>query len=1141
MELKKHLQTLFLATALILLSGIETNAQQIYASSASEISSGNRVDNAANATAANGEFATVRSYGGVALGIGAYSGALKLEFTNSVPANTTAYIKVDGENNGLFDSLLGGSLGVLLSNEAGAALLGDHYVEILALNTLGTTVASGRTDNLTSSSTLKVVRDKEGDIFIAITPKAAYTSLVVKDVTDALLLGTENFTNVYHAFYINETPTICIPEGTFTSYDGTGITLDLLNLGATGVNNPEFAIDGDSTTYATISVGIISAFASMSQDIQFLNTASDTDQLEINISTQEGRLLNVALLQNIQIDLYEEDLVVYSTSLAAANIIAIQPSEALEIQTIIIKPNTKFDKLRMTLSSPVGINLAQQINLFSTKIKTAPPTLSEGDENQSFCTVDIPKISDLKANVTGTLIWYNQANGRNAFALTDTLLDGFTYYASNFNGSCESNPRLAVFVTLRDASTPVGSSLQSFCKVKKATIADLEVSSSGTVTWYDQATGGNTYTNEDYLLQGQQYYASNFDGTCESSMRLKVTVTISDIDSPEGSSPQNFCSENNPTISDLQASGSGTIVWYDQESEGNMYAIDTPLVDGVQYYAANSDGTCESSNRLEVTALLTNLDAPTGENIQKFCSDKAPKIADLNTSSTNTVVWYDQSAAGKAYDTDTPLIDGLKYYGANSNGDCESKERLEVTVAIENISTPTTTCTNQSFCVIDAAKIADLDATASGNVIWYNQVTNGNAYSPDTSLIDGLEYYGANSNGTCESSDRLAITVSITDSNAPEGMASQRFCDEEMPTIRDLEVSATGTIIWYNQEVGGDAYNSEALLEDGLSYYASNSVSLCESSIRLKVTVLITNTVAIKIQGNTEDVCFGTREIYIAPSGYAPYAWDIVGGEIISGGSSEDNTIEIEWQNLTDTAISVSLTGGCFNKNTAEQAVEIVTCSDLTIVKKVDIVRPSFGDTVFFTIQVENSSLSIFKAIQVFEILSSGFIYVSKSTTLGAYNEDTGIWNIPTLGANQSATLTIEAKIHTIGSYLNTAQIIESTPIDADTTNNTAKILVTPLCLKIYNTITPNGDGMNDYFVISCIENFPNNTIEIYDRYGSIIYKKKNYRNDWNGIANQTSKIIRTGEKLPNGTYFFILKLNDGNTKDTKSYIQIIK
>ena len=1141
MEPKKHLQTLFLTTFFILLSVLNTHAQQIYASSASEVSLGNHVDNTGNAAAANGKFATIRSYGGVSAGIGAYSGELKLEFTGLVPANTTTYIKVDGGNNGLFDSLLGGSLGALLSNEAGTLAIGDHYVEVKAFDDSGIIVASGRTDNLTSSKTLKIVRNKDGDVFIAISPKAAYRSLVVQDITNALLLGTENFTNVYHAFYINSMPIICNPEGTFTSYDGTGITLDLLNLGATGVNNPEFAIDRNDTTYSTISVGVVSALASIYQDIQFLTTASDKDQLEINIGTQEGSLLNLALLQNINIELYKKEIVVYSTSADAANTITIQPSTAGDIHKIIINSGIEFDRLRLTLSSPAGVNLAQQINLFSTKIAITPPTISEGAENQTFCTSDIPKVSDLIASATGTLVWYQQTSGGSPYTMTDTLVDGVTYYASNVNGSCESSPRLPVFVSLQDLTPPAGSSLQSFCKVKRAIIANLEVSAFGVVTWYDRAIGGNSYTSKDYLVHGQQYYASNSDGTCESSIRLKVAVTITNINAPEGDPSQSFCSENTPTINDLEASASGTIIWYDQENDGNRYAMDTSLIHGVPYYAANSDGTCESSNRLEVTAAVMDLSTPTGENTQEFCAYKNSKISDLNATATNTVIWYDQSTDGNTYDAATLLIDGLKYYGANSDGNCESAKRLTVTVAINNTSTPRTNNENQSFCEIDAPKIADLDATANGTVIWYDQDTDGNAYSANALLVDGLQYYAANSDGTCESSDRLAVTAFVTDSNAPEGNSSQNFCSEEMPTIKDLEASATGTIIWYNQEKSGNIYSTDTPLKQGFSYYGANLASPCESSTRLKVTVILKKNVDIKIQGNTAEICFGTREIYQAPIGYAPYAWSIVGGKIISGGTNADNAIEVEWNNLIDTTISVALTGGCFNTNMAEQAVEIVTCSDLTIQKEVDIIKPTFGDTVTFTIQVENSSLSVFTDIQIFELLSNGFIYISKSATLGTYNENSGVWNIPSLGANQSATLTIEAEVHTTGSYLNTVQIINSVPIDANTSNNTARILVSPLCLKVYNTITPNGDGMNDYFIISCIENFPNTMIEIFDRYGSIVYKKKNYKNDWNGVANQTSKIIKTGEKLPNGTYFFILKMNDTNIKDKKSYIQIIK
>ena len=1382
MELKKHLQSLFLASSFILLSGLKMQAQEIYATSTSEVSSGNYVDNTSNAGGANGAFATVRSYGGVSAGIGAYSGALKLEFTDLVPANTTTYIKVDGEDNGLFDSLLGGSLGALLSSEAETATFGDHYVEVTALDASGTSVAFGRTDNLTSSRTLKIVRNKDGDVFIVITPKAAYKSLILKDITDTSLLGTENFTNVYHAFYLNTLPIICNSEGIFTSYDGTGITLDLLSTGATGVRNPEFAIDRDSTTYATISVGIVSTLASMYQDIEFLTTASDKDRLEITLSTQEGSLLNAALLQNIQIELFKEELIVYSAAADAADTVTIQPAATEGTYIITVNSGIEFDRLRLTLSSPAGVNLAQQINLFSTKITTAPPIINEGGENQTFCSANIPKVSDLIASATGTLVWYQQAIGGAPYAMTDTLLDGNTYYASNFNGSCEGRPRLSVSVSLRDLAPPEGNPLQSFCKLKKAIIADLKVSASGEVTWYEQATGGNTYASEDALQQGQQYYAANSDGICESSIRLEVTVEITDVDAPEGDTSQNFCSETTPTISnleatangtiiwydqenggneyaagtplvnetqyyaansdgtcesserltvivtikdpstpttnstnqnfckintpkiadlkatasgtiiwydqenggtkytasaplvdglqyyaansdgicesserltviitikdpstpttsstnqnfckintpkiadlkatasgtiiwydqenggtkyaadtplvnetqyyaansdgtcesserltviitikdpstpttsstnqnfckintpkiaDLKATASGTIIWYDQENGGTKYAASTPLVDGLQYYAANSDGTCESTNRLEVIVSLTDPEKPTGNSSQNFCSNPPPNptIANLEATASGTIIWYDQENGGNEYAAGTPLVNETQYYAANSDGTCESSERLTVIVTIKDPSTPTTNSTNQNFCKINTPKIADLKATASGTIIWYDQENGGTKYAASTPLVDGLQYYAANSDGTCESTNRLEVIVSLTDPEKPTGNSSQNFCSNPPPnpTIANLEATASGTIIWYDQENGGNEYAAGTPLVNETQYYAANSDGTCESSTRLELTVIIKNTEDIKIKGNTAEICFGTREIYEVPNGLAPYAWSVVGGEIISGGTSTDNIIEVVWDNLINTAVSVEITGGCFNSNKAELAIGIVTCSDLTIQKKVDIIKPSFGDTVLFTILIENSSLSVFKDLQIRELLSNGFIYKSKSTTLGNYDENSGIWNIPNFGANQSATLTIEAEIHTTGSYLNTAEIIDPVPEDTDTTNNTAKILVTPLCLKIYNTITPNGDGMNDYFVISCIENFPNTMIEIYDRYGSIIYKKKNYRNDFNGVANQTSKIIKTGEKLPNGTYFFILKMNDANTKDKKSYIQIIK
>ncbi len=73
----------------------------------------------------------------------------------------------------------------------------------------------------------------------------------------------------------------------------------------------------------------------------------------------------------------------------------------------------------------------------------------------------------------------------------------------------------------------------------------------------------------------------------------------------------------------------------------------------------------------------------------------------------------------------------------------------------------------------------------------------------------------------------------------------------------------------------------------------------------------------------------------------------------------------------------------------------------------------------------------------------------------------------------------------------------------------------------IPNAITPNGDGFNDTWVIRELEIFPDNELVIVSRWGEEVFRAKSYANDWDG-TNQNN-----GKELPEGTYYYILKLND--------------
>ena len=81
--------------------------------------------------------------------------------------------------------------------------------------------------------------------------------------------------------------------------------------------------------------------------------------------------------------------------------------------------------------------------------------------------------------------------------------------------------------------------------------------------------------------------------------------------------------------------------------------------------------------------------------------------------------------------------------------------------------------------------------------------------------------------------------------------------------------------------------------------------------------------------------------------------------------------------------------------------------------------------------------------------------------------------------------------------------------------------------LLIPDGFSPDGDGVNDEFVISGIDNYPGNKLEIFNRWGNILYQKNNYDNSWNGTVN-TGGITLGNGKVVSGTYFYVLDLGSG-------------
>lgn len=101
---------------------------------------------------------------------------------------------------------------------------------------------------------------------------------------------------------------------------------------------------------------------------------------------------------------------------------------------------------------------------------------------------------------------------------------------------------------------------------------------------------------------------------------------------------------------------------------------------------------------------------------------------------------------------------------------------------------------------------------------------------------------------------------------------------------------------------------------------------------------------------------------------------------------------------------------------------------------------------------------------------------------------------------------------------------------------DTATVAITVNCfvnrtLTVYTGVSPNGDGINDSFLIEGIENYPNNSVSVFNRWGNMVFHQDGYKNEWKATWNDR-------KELPDGTYFYKVNLGDGS-KPLKGFMQV--
>jgi gliding motility-associated-like protein/uncharacterized repeat protein (TIGR01451 family) len=278
-----------------------------------------------------------------------------------------------------------------------------------------------------------------------------------------------------------------------------------------------------------------------------------------------------------------------------------------------------------------------------------------------------------------------------------------------------------------------------------------------------------------------------------------------------------------------------------------------------------------------------------------------------------------------------------------------------------------------------------------------------------------------------------------------------------------------------------------------------------------------------------DNVYIGAVKQYTVDPNPAPgstYVWSING---IIQNAYTGNVIDISWNATGNYLIEVHEinSAGCTGESRSGMVYVTELLADLYVVKTVNNATPIIGQHIEFSIIAGNNGPDNATDVTVTDVIESGYVYVSHVAGKGDYNPSGSVWTIGNLLSGTTVSLMIKARVENFGNYHNTA-IITGRERDNFPDNNESTAITLPTDFFIPNGFSPNGDGINDTFVIRGIGNYPDNEFVIFNRWGNKVFEANPYQNTWNGKS--MFGLTVGGNDLPVGTYFYVLDLKDGSS-----------
>jgi gliding motility-associated-like protein len=758
-------------------------------------------------------------------------------------------------------------------------------------------------------------------------------------------------------------------------------------------------------------------------------------------------------------------------------------------------------------------------------IVTVPSPLAPTAINSSLCGPGSVNLST--SGSTGVYLWYDVATGGTSIVSgssfsTPSISVTTNYFVAALYGTCES-PRSTVVATINTIPAPPTGIDDSRCGA-----GSVSLSASGspdTYRWYEDATivtsiVSTAVFNTPLLNVTRSYFVSSVSAEgCESTSRTEVIASINTATIGGAlSSDASVCSGTNGATITLTGHIGNISSW---ESSFDNFATAGSTI-------ANTLATFDYENLTQTTSYRVIVQAPgcaivnssvvtitvnslPPDPIATGASNCGPGSVTLSaTGSPLNYRWYDATVdgniVGSASTFDTPILStSTNYYVVSlSAAGCESSSRVIATADINDVPIFPSG--------IGAKRCGDgsVVLSASGSVPvfnWYDAasggllLSSGSTFSTPT-LTETTKYYVSGVNAdNCESVSRdEVIATIITIPSSPVASDISR-CGPGKVTL--LATGSVSGYNWYDVPAGGSVVETSSTwltadLVADKTYYVCSLDDVCESS-RVPVNVsIMPASIPGTLTSDISQVCEGANSITLTLNGNS--------GGVVNWLASNDNfSSNVSTVNSTNNQEVV-------NNLTASVAYKVIVkngaCPADTTTAVLVTVDPitNAGKLVTQKVNDQEAVLELTGyegAIVQWEMSKDNF------NTVNIINET-------------SPFLTVSLDSAT--SY----RVVVKSGICSIAISNDIKVEG----FKIYTSITPNNDGINDFWVIDGINSYPSNKVRIFNRWGDLVYVEEGYNNKervWNGTANRG--LILDSRPLPNGTYFYQVELSNNNIK----------